>query len=265
MGCDGGTIPKRSELVKEKKKKEQKDKDSELVFRWFLCALSQLQLRMPIVACDLGRLYSKESILEFLLDRSKFESADTFSHIKSLKDVHTLKLTPKSEGPDDNSSSACHFICPISRCEMNGKHKFLFLTGCGCVFSEKVWKELLPSKALEPNSEEIVTCPACSKPCDPSLDVVLLNPESGSELEEAKEKMELRKSKQKLKKKEKKDKDSSSKRPLPDSKPKTTVVEKKSKILEAASAALLQNSSEKASEKSAVYKSLFLPSSSKVR
>ena len=30
MGCDGGTIPRRDELVKVKKKPEQKDKDAEL-------------------------------------------------------------------------------------------------------------------------------------------------------------------------------------------------------------------------------------------
>ena len=31
MGCDGGTIPTRDELVRLKKKPEQKDKNSELI------------------------------------------------------------------------------------------------------------------------------------------------------------------------------------------------------------------------------------------
>lgn len=70
MGCDGGTIPKRHELVKGPKKVEKVDKDAELVAQWNYCTLSQEVLRRPIVACELGRLYNKDAVIEFLLDKS---------------------------------------------------------------------------------------------------------------------------------------------------------------------------------------------------
>lgn len=37
------------------------------VTRWTTCALSGQPLAAPVVACGLGRLYSKASVLEFLL------------------------------------------------------------------------------------------------------------------------------------------------------------------------------------------------------
>lgn len=55
MGADGGTIPKRCELVKKKKKKEKLDKNVANATRWRLCRLSQEPLKRPIVACKLGK------------------------------------------------------------------------------------------------------------------------------------------------------------------------------------------------------------------
>lgn len=55
MGCDGGTIPKRHELVKTKQKEEQRDKNADLAAKWKHCALSNQPIEEPIVACELGR------------------------------------------------------------------------------------------------------------------------------------------------------------------------------------------------------------------
>jgi hypothetical protein len=41
----------------------QKDKDANRLYRWQHCRLSQSKLVKPIVACELGRLYNKVSIL----------------------------------------------------------------------------------------------------------------------------------------------------------------------------------------------------------
>lgn len=61
----------------------QKDKDSELSFRWRHCSITQEPLEQPIAACGLGRLYKKQAVIEALLDRSILpESA---AHIKSIK------------------------------------------------------------------------------------------------------------------------------------------------------------------------------------
>ena len=63
MGCDGGTIPTRDELVKLKKRPEQKDSDGHRLYKWQHCAITQHFLNKPVVACEMGRLYSKEAVI----------------------------------------------------------------------------------------------------------------------------------------------------------------------------------------------------------
>ena len=124
----------------------QKDKEAELSFRWRHCSIKQLPLRPPIVACGLGRLYSKEAVLEGLLDRSTLPESAV--HIKNLKDVKTLNLTPNpafdskkiEKGDCYADGGKCPYICPIIGLEMNGKYKFCFLWTCGCVMSERALK-----------------------------------------------------------------------------------------------------------------------------
>ncbi|XP_062060381.1 replication termination factor 2 isoform X2 [Lepus europaeus] len=152
MGCDGGTIPKRHELVKGPKKVEKVDKDAELVAQWNYCTLSQEILRRPIVACELGRLYNKDAVIEFLLDKSAEKAlGKAASHIKSIKNVTELKLSdnPAWEGDKESTKGDKHddlqrarFICPVVGLEMNGRHRFCFLRCCGCVFSERALKEI---------------------------------------------------------------------------------------------------------------------------
>ncbi|CAG5116455.1 unnamed protein product [Candidula unifasciata] len=199
MGCDGGTIPKRDELVRTKKKPEQKDKTSELAFKWKHCAISQEALVKPIVACELGRLYNKEAVLEFLLDRSKFEVAAQFDHLRVLKDIKELNLTDnpesRSRDADKGDSFIDHnisdFICPVVGIEMNGNHKFCFLWSCGCVLSERALKEV--------KSE---TCHKCGKQLSED-DIVILNG-TEEDVVEMKDNMEKRRALLKASKKTKK-------------------------------------------------------------
>ncbi|CAK9813877.1 Replication termination factor 2 [Anthophora quadrimaculata] len=175
MGCDGGTIPRRDELVRVKKKPEQKDKEAELAFKWRHCTIKQLPLQPPVVGCALGHLYSKESVLEGLLDRSTLpESAQ---HIKTLKDVKNLNLT---------SNPAFE--------EMNGKYKFCFLWSCGCVMSERALKEV-KSKI----------CHQCQQPFT-ETDIVIINAE-GDDLKLMEKNMTVRKATQKKSKKQKHNED----------------------------------------------------------
>ena len=88
MGCDGGTIPKRDELVRVKKKKADVSKEVKNAAKWNNCRLSQTPLQKPIVGDPHGHLYNKETVIEFLLDRSKYEGGP--DHIKSLKVGITL-------------------------------------------------------------------------------------------------------------------------------------------------------------------------------
>lgn len=204
MGCDGGTIPKRDEMVRLKKKPEKVDKNFELNAKWFHCAITQEPLRAPIVSCELGNLYNKESLLEFLLDK---ESATTevAKHIRSLRDTKELQLTEnpafeeKSNGEKADSYQdfqACRYVCPVVGIEMNGRYKFCFLWKCGCVFSERALKEV-----------KSAVCHKCAKPFS-NEDVVVING-SEEDLELMKSNMTERRQKAKLEKKSKKNKTSS--------------------------------------------------------
>ncbi|CAJ0964186.1 unnamed protein product [Ranitomeya imitator] len=151
MGCDGGTIPKRHELVKGPKKVEKIDKNAELVARWYYCTLSQEKLKRPIVTCELGRLYNKDAVIEFLLDKSTDKPhADSAAHIKSIKNVIELNLSDNPAWTGDKGNTKgdkyddqrAQFICPVVGLEMNGKYRFCVLRQCGCVFSERALKEI---------------------------------------------------------------------------------------------------------------------------
>lgn len=165
----------------------QVDKNAETAAKWKYCALSQEELKYPIVACELGkwvrfcymlldhlngitgilaysriRLYNKDAIIEYLLDKST--SNDAVSHIRNLKvsflstnvseiivlllkliallikffllkDVTELKLSLNpnyqkdvaDKGDDYVGRKSSEFICPVTGLEMNGKYRFVFL------------------------------------------------------------------------------------------------------------------------------------------
>ncbi|XP_006018250.1 protein RTF2 homolog [Alligator sinensis] len=200
MGCDGGTIPKRHELVKGPRKVEKVDKNAELVARWYYCALSQEKLTRPIVACELGRLYNKEAVIEFLLDKSSDKVVEAASHIRSIKNVTELNLTDNpawngdkgnTKGDKYNDIQCACFICPVVGLEMNGKHRFCVLRNCGCVFSERALKEIKAD-----------VCHKCGVPFQED-DVILLNGNK-DDVENLKKRMEDRRLKNKLGKKSKK-------------------------------------------------------------
>ncbi|XP_013191990.1 replication termination factor 2 [Amyelois transitella] len=191
MGCDGGTIPRRDELVRMKKKPEQKDKDAERSFKWRNCALSQQRLQEPVVACGLGRLYSKSSVLEALLDKET--KPDSIKHIKNLKDIKDLKLvknpayveTEHTDGAVGEGNAP--YICPISGLEMSGKCRFIFLWSCGCVLAERALKEV---------KQHI--CHMCQQPFTDD-DVVVLNG-TDEDIAKLQEKMAIRVASRKTKK-----------------------------------------------------------------
>ena len=101
-------------MVKQKKKAEKKDKDIELASKWRYCALNSEKLRKPIVSCQLGKLYNKQSIIEYLLNKDDFKSNQIVNHIRNLKDIKELNLTEKKSSNDkkEDDLSESNFICP---------------------------------------------------------------------------------------------------------------------------------------------------------
>jgi hypothetical protein len=184
MGGDGGSIPKRDDLVRTRTKPEQVNRSAELFAKWKHCAITQQPLQPPIVACELGRLYNKEAIIEFLLDRSKLECAAKFSYIRGLKDVKELRLTTNPEFKADaskagNDHPVCQYICPVSGLEFNGRYRFCYFRGCGCVFSDRALKEIKDA-----------TCINCGKPYVDD-DIITING-TDEEIAELRVRMELR-------------------------------------------------------------------------
>ncbi|CAH8518249.1 unnamed protein product [Schistosoma mattheei] len=136
MGGDGGSIPRRDDLVKPKKKQEVAEREAANMALWKHCALTQDPLRQPVVSCLLGRLYNKESVINKLLSKS---NGDGFSdHIKKLRDVKELRLSSTSSDHQEPQV----FYCPVTGLEMSGIYPFVYLWSCGCVFSRKALTEV---------------------------------------------------------------------------------------------------------------------------
>ncbi|RUO96966.1 Rtf2 RING-finger-domain-containing protein [Jimgerdemannia flammicorona] len=254
MGNDGGSIPKRTELVKEKQKEVRPDQNVQQVACWFFCALSkvcselydlvnycsspaptlhrpdlreQRPLESPVVSCALGKLYNRDAIIEYLLDRTAYGDGDRIcSHIDSIKDVRTLTLTPNptfndtENGPtiaNHDLGLTSRFVCPLSLKEMNGKQRFVYLETCGCVFSEQALKEV-PSDECVSVSQQFCyyvrgdgklkvegvgskyMCGVAFKP----ENIIVINATRSEEIEGMKAVMEEKKARAKAEKKEKK-------------------------------------------------------------
>jgi hypothetical protein len=177
MGCDGGTIPRRDELVRQKKKPEVKDKNAANMAKWRYCTLKHDALRRPIVVDSYGLLYNKDAIWEYLLDRVKFEHGP--SYIKKTKDVKELQLT---ENPAFNVNHndlgneyldvySSPFICSLTGLEMNGKYKFCAIWTCGCVLSDRALRSI---NSNNNNTEEKLSCPKCGKEYFSNEDIHLM-------------------------------------------------------------------------------------------
>lgn len=171
---------------------------------WLYCALSKLLLEQPVVSCGLGKLYNQDAIIEYLLDHSIYGDGDKIcSHITSLKDTVKLNLTPnpaynEKESNLDSTTMGnlerhvkSKFICPISMKEMNGKHRFVYLDTCGCVFAEQALKEVA--------TKECVTCGKAFE----NTNIIVINPNK-EEVESMKKVMEEKKAKAKAERKAKK-------------------------------------------------------------
>jgi len=236
MGLDGGTIPSRSDILRRsswaltcsdktrstrggqinennfKTTEKKMERRNNAKIRLSNCALTDEPLKSPIVACDLGNLYNKQALLEFILGKDRFENKkdqykETFFHLKSLKsvfDIHptlskeTEDLSTSTSSSSSSSSSSSNnkvvqidlegglsnmekglFVCPITGADANGFHPFCALKKCGHCFSQKLFLQIKSQ-----------VCMLCSAPFSKE-DIILLAP-SEEQLDELKTKLRKR-------------------------------------------------------------------------
>ncbi|KNZ54701.1 hypothetical protein VP01_287g4 [Puccinia sorghi] len=195
MGNDGGSIPKRDDLVRTRASQNRVNEQEKQSTKWYECSLSKQKLEDPIVCDRLGKLYNKSSVLEFLINQNHFgeDGKQVAGHLRSLKDVVNVQLTRNTQSQS--------WICPISlkefgigigKCEL----RWLCLVDCGCVLTEPGLKQ------VDGND-----CPVCGKTYSESITV---NPSAKEEEEmrfkllEQRVKEQEEKEKKKLERKEQK-------------------------------------------------------------
>lgn len=152
------------------------------------CALSGARFNpatAEIVACALGQLYLRSSVVEFLAKHGQFAPGmcdpapleAACGHIERLRDVFPVSLTPSG----DDGAATGMWRCPIDGVTTNGQHSFCCLRPCGHVVRERVALEIARSGAAAetssssagPASDGISTiegarwaCPSCSTPVE---------------------------------------------------------------------------------------------------
>ncbi|KAK0702846.1 Rtf2 RING-finger-domain-containing protein [Apiosordaria backusii] len=187
MGNDGGSIPKRRELVKDAARaptvSELKATAHEsLNHAWTHDPLTSELLDFENAVSDWrGRLYNYESILKGLMpgdsDDTKtsgsangesLELSFASTGIKSLRDIVKLKI--KRYTPPGAKEKGI-WACPVTLKELGASTKAVYLVPCGHVFAETAIKQI---------QEEV--CPECSETFR-SEDIIPILPTEKSDLE----------------------------------------------------------------------------------
>ncbi|KAH9885311.1 DUF602-domain-containing protein [Xylariomycetidae sp. FL2044] len=189
MGNDGGSIPKRRELVKEAARlpttSELKASAQEsLAHAWSNCPLSSAPLEPASTVSDWkGRLYNYEAVLQGLLppssrggggsvgedddDEQGGKKTDELAKagIRSLKDVVRLKFATRR---DDRTGVEVR-ACPVSMKELGASTRAVYVVPCGHVFAEVAMKEIsgstpAPATVADPPTDDNNNSDAAKKP-----------------------------------------------------------------------------------------------------
>lgn len=170
MGNDGGSIPTRRELVKEAARnpttaqlKESQNEQQE--YQWSTDPISREPLAQPVVSDSSGKLYNKDTILEYLVEGSRKEEAEreTKGAVKSLKDVVEVKFeldTGDGEGrfktngaTSTTTTKKQAWKCPVTGDRLGPGSKAVYLVPCGHAFSGSAIKEVSGEKCLACDAE----------------------------------------------------------------------------------------------------------------
>lgn len=173
MGNDGGSIPKRRELVREAARAPNSSELKatlleNLAHLWSFCPLTSEPLDPGATVSDArGRLYNYESILQCLVPSDDNPVPETQAvefektAIKGLKDIVRLKFhLVRKEGGGNGAKAKEVRTCPVSMKELGSEVapvKAVYVVPCGHVFAEVAMKESISG------SEADKQCPECSE------------------------------------------------------------------------------------------------------
>lgn len=181
MGNDGGSIPKRRELVKSAARQptatELKETALEsLAHAWSMCPLSSQPLDPNNTVSDArGRLYNYEAVLQGLLpssepaaateEASAEEEAFRATGIRTLKDVVRLRFALRSDERGREFRA-----CPVTLKELGAATRAVYVVPCGHVFAEAAMREIAGAAddsnghKKKPEEQEERRCLECSDP-----------------------------------------------------------------------------------------------------
>ncbi|EMC92973.1 hypothetical protein BAUCODRAFT_76874 [Baudoinia panamericana UAMH 10762] len=158
MGNDGGSIPKRRELVKEAARNPtatelRESQHEQQEYCWTTDPISQKPLAQPIVSDSAGKLYNKDTILEYLVEGARKDEAEnaTQGSIKSLKDVVEVKFTVNADATTKIAREA--WVCPVTGDKLGPGSKAVYLVPCGHAFSATAIKEVSGERCLTCETE----------------------------------------------------------------------------------------------------------------
>jgi len=158
MGNDGGSIPTRRELVKEAARnpttsemKESQHEQQE--YHWTADPISHKPLAQPVVSDSSGKLYNKDTILEYLIEGAWKEEAEKITQraIKSVKDVVEVKFNVDEAATAKAKSEV--WKCPVTGDKLGPGSKAVYLVPCGHAFSSSAIKEVSGEKCLTCETE----------------------------------------------------------------------------------------------------------------
>lgn len=136
MGGDGGSIVGRDCQVKQKKKPIQTVSEQDVKnMQIRTCSASNEPLHKPILCDQIGRLYNKQAIQEYQLNKKIRED---LKHITSLNDLIECKVIFGS-----NSNT---IICPVLDIPYTSSNLFIVMRDCGCVLSQKSFQQFYDTK-----------------------------------------------------------------------------------------------------------------------
>lgn len=139
-------------------------------YQWTTCPLSHRPLAQPVVSDCSGKLYNKDTILEYLLPSDDggpgLSKADyelvLEGRVRSLRDVVEVKFKFETESKGDKNGRGGpireRWLCPVTDKALGPAVKAVYLVPCGHAFSEAGLKEVLSQTCLQVSFRRRSSC-----------------------------------------------------------------------------------------------------------